>query len=126
MPQLALALRVLDAAVLWDDLRRAAGVVKHDPWATAVLRARRPVAAAVPGDARGWEYLLDGVEVRAPLCTVSVERLSPGCAVCATDFVVGRAACSHIHGAYPACHTRFSSAHIGASQHAGCSTQACR
>ncbi len=66
MPQLALALRVLDAAVLWDDLRRAAGVVKSDPWAAAELRARRPAAAAVAGDARGWEYLLDGAEVRAP------------------------------------------------------------
>ena len=83
MPQLALALRVLDAAVLWDDIRRAAGVVKSDPWATAELRARRPVASVVPGDTRGWEYLLDGVEVRILLCTVSVERLPPGLAVCA-------------------------------------------
>jgi hypothetical protein len=63
VPQLALALRVLDASVLWDDLRRSAGVLKSDPWASAELTARRPAEGAVAGGERGWEYLLDGVEV---------------------------------------------------------------
>ena len=69
MPQLALALRVLDASVLWDDLRRSAGVLKSDPWAAAELTARRPAADTAGGDGRGWEYLLDGVEVWSLCCT---------------------------------------------------------
>ena len=63
MPQLALALRVLDASVLWDDLRRSAGVLKSDPWASAELTAQRPLEGAAAGGEGGWEYLLDGVEV---------------------------------------------------------------
>ena len=66
MPQLALALRVLDASVLWDDLRRSAGVLKSDPWASAELTERRHAEGTTAGGERGWEYLLDGVEVRKP------------------------------------------------------------
>ena len=51
-PELALQLRALDAAVLWDALRRPA---EDGRWAGAEIFARR---AAPHG--HGWHYLLRG------------------------------------------------------------------
>lgn len=52
-PQLALALRALDAHVRWDEMRRPTGDGR-DPYLLAELRDRRPS----PAEAPGYEYLL--------------------------------------------------------------------
>ncbi len=50
-PELALALRELDGAILWDALKRPA---EDGPWTGAEILGRRHAPAS------GWHYLLRG------------------------------------------------------------------
>jgi hypothetical protein len=70
-PELALALRAFDAAVLWDAARRPAD---EGRWAGAELLGRR-AAGAVPG--LGWQYLLRGGPPGLPAVRVPTFACTP-------------------------------------------------
>ena len=75
-PQLALALRTLDAHLRWDDLRRPTGECK-DPHLLAELRGRRAAGARVAG----YEYLL---HLQVPPRRTSSPTASGGASACGT------------------------------------------
>jgi hypothetical protein len=64
-PELALQLRSLDSAILWDALKRP---TEEGPWTGAEILGRRP------GTRAGWHYLIRG----GPKDLAQVRMLYPG------------------------------------------------
>lgn len=67
-PELALQLRDLDAAILWEGLKRPA---EDGKWAGAEIVGRRPAPRGV-----GWHYLLRGGPPDLPEVTFFPEKSS--------------------------------------------------